>query len=96
MVREVTADPAILLRTLGIACTVLFGLAVVVYLIMLLRRSPLLVVDAQGIDDQSSAIPGGRILWEDITDIRLVRFSGQKISASFSLTPKPIWPGNAE
>ncbi|WP_340022136.1 STM3941 family protein [Paenibacillus sp. FSL K6-1096] len=85
---EVTADPAILLRTLGIACTVLFGLAVVVYLIMLLRRSPLLVVDAQGIDDQSSAIPGGRILWEDITDIRLVRFSGQKNICIFLADPK--------
>ncbi|WP_209994156.1 hypothetical protein [Paenibacillus rhizoplanae] len=35
---EVTTDLAILLRTLGISCTVLFGLAAIVYLIMLLRR----------------------------------------------------------
>lgn len=75
---EVQSDLVILLRTLEIACTVLFGLATVFYLIMLLRRSPLLVVDAQGIDDRSSAIPGGRIMWEDITHIRLVRFSRQK------------------
>ncbi|WP_238654155.1 STM3941 family protein [Paenibacillus piscarius] len=75
---EVQSDLANLLRTLGIACTAMFGLATVIYLMMLLRRSPLLVVDAQGIDDRSSAIPGGRIMWEDITDIRLIRFSGQK------------------
>lgn len=74
---EGTADPAILLQMLGIACTLLFGLAAIVYLFMLLRRSPLLVADAQGIDDQSSAIPGGRIMWEDITDIRLIRYYGQ-------------------
>lgn len=85
---EVEADAAILLRTLGFLFTVLFGLAVVVYLIMLLRRSPLLVADALGIDDQSSAIPGGRILWEDITDIRLIRFSGQKNICVYLADPK--------
>ncbi|MEK3876163.1 STM3941 family protein [Paenibacillus sp. FSL H8-0122] len=85
---EVTQDPAILLRTLGIVFTVLFGLGVVVYLFMLLRRSPLLVADAQGIDDRSSAIPGGRIMWEDIKDIRLIRFSGQKNICVYLADPK--------
>lgn len=74
----VSPDLYILLQTVGIACTAMFGLATVIYFMMLLRSSPLLVVDAQGIDDRSSAIPGGRIMWEDITDIRLIRFSGQK------------------
>ncbi|WP_342477257.1 STM3941 family protein [Paenibacillus sp. FSL H7-0350] len=85
---EVTTDLAILLRTLGIACTVLFGLAAIVYLIMLLRRSPLMVVDAQGIDDQSSAIPGGRLMWEDISDIRLIRYYGQLNICIFLVDPQ--------
>ncbi|MEK4044235.1 STM3941 family protein [Paenibacillus sp. FSL H8-0048] len=84
----VTPDLAILLLTLGIVCTVLFGLSALVLLIMLLRRTPLIVVDAQGIDDQSSAIPAGRLMWEEISDIRLIRYSGQKNICIYLTDPK--------
>lgn len=76
--QEVTVpDLAALLQMLGGGLTALFAFAVLVYLLMLLRRSPLLILDDESLDDRSAPFSAGRIGWEEIARIRYTRLLGQ-------------------
>lgn len=81
-------DLVALLQMLGVGLTALFALAVLVYLVMLLRRSPLLIVSDEGLDDRSAPFCGGWIGWEEIAEIRYTRPLGQPSIRIFLVDPK--------
>lgn len=81
-------DLAALLQLLGGGLTLVFAFAVLVYLVMLLRRSPLLILDDEGLDDHSAPFSAGRIGWEEIADIRYTRPLGQPSIRIYLVDPK--------
>ncbi|GIP41205.1 hypothetical protein J31TS4_44850 [Paenibacillus sp. J31TS4] len=62
---------------IGIICTLFFGFCLAYLLLRFIRRTPSLVVDDEGIVDQSSAIGGGRIRWDEMEDLKLYVFMNQ-------------------
>jgi hypothetical protein len=70
-----------ILRIVGVVCTLFFGLCVVCWGRKLLDTRPGLVIDGEGIHDNSSAAPFGRLAWGEIAGFRLVEVRGQKMFA---------------
>ncbi|MGH8621128.1 MAG: STM3941 family protein [Burkholderiales bacterium] len=58
-----------------------FGLCGFYGLLKLFDGSPGLVLDREGIIDNSSAIAAGRVAWREIRDIRVMSVSGQRLLA---------------
>ncbi|MFD1255731.1 STM3941 family protein [Mucilaginibacter terrae] len=59
-----------MVRVVGVAAIVFFGLACAFMLKQLGNKKPVIIISAHGITDRSSATSVGFIPWEDITDIR--------------------------
>jgi hypothetical protein len=70
-----------LVRFLGLACVVLFGLASIYLFQRLTSRRPAVEITAQGILDNSSAISVGLLSWDEIEEIVPVEFMGQPMLA---------------
>lgn len=69
------ADPAEeLLRALSLAAIGLGGLLVAALAPSLVRRTPALVFDDEGLDDRG-AFGAGRVRWEDVAAVRVVRLT---------------------
>ncbi|MBO9618946.1 MAG: hypothetical protein J7539_07920 [Niabella sp.] len=62
-------DPA-MIRTIGYLCIAFFGVIAVFLLKTLLNKAEGLLINEEGITDQSSGIAAGRVLWKDIKSIR--------------------------
>lgn len=58
-----------------------FGLCLVFWLIKLFDGSPGLVLDREGIIDNSSALAAGRVAWREIRDVRVISVQGQRFLA---------------
>ena len=56
-----------------------FGFCLIFTLIKLFDNKPGLIINDQGIIDQSSAVSAGLIRWENIKDIAILEMYGQKI-----------------
>lgn len=71
-----SSDPA-MIRTIGYLCIAFFGIAAIFLLKLLLNKKEGLVINKDGIIDQSSGIAAGAILWKDIKSIRTELAAGQ-------------------
>ena len=66
-----------------------FGFGGLQLLRRVLRPRPALIVDEEGLLDQSSFASAGRIPWSDIADVRLVSYPSQLILAIDVKDPEP-------
>ena len=73
--------PPIYVKGVSIAAVGFFGLCGLYGLRKLFDGSPGLVLDREGIIDNSSGISAGRVFWREIRDIRVVSISGQRLLA---------------
>lgn len=64
------------LRVVGILSVLVFG---VLWVGVLLRDGPALVVDRRGITDRSSAAPAGFVPWSEVTGLGIWESNGQRI-----------------
>jgi hypothetical protein len=67
-----------LTETIAIACIAFFGVCGLAALFKLFDFSPGLVIDAEGIVDNSSGISAGRIPWSDIRGFSVTTVQGQR------------------
>lgn len=72
-----SGDDTIVTALVGVVCVLFFGIALLFSIALLFKRTPTLQLDEEGIIDNSSLIPGGRIRWEEISEIQLYSFKGQ-------------------
>jgi hypothetical protein len=63
---------------IGYIVMALAGLVLLVYLVKLADKKPALVIDKEGILDNSSGVSAGKILWSDIKKISVEQVSGQQ------------------
>lgn len=73
--------PPIYVKGISILGIGFFGLCGVFASLKLFDSSPGLVLDREGIIDNSSAIAAGRVTWREIRDIQAVSISGQRLLA---------------
>jgi hypothetical protein len=65
-------------KLVGVAAILFFGFAMIVAGRRLFDVEPGLVLDAEGIIDNSSGVGVGRIPWGDITGVKVTKRSGQR------------------
>jgi hypothetical protein len=73
--------PPIFVKGISVLEIGFFGLCGVYALLKLFDGSPGLVLDSEGMIDNSSAVAAGRIAWRDICDVQVMSVSGQRILA---------------
>ena len=66
------------IRTFGIIASILFSVAWVYFPVKLFDKKPGLILDENGINDNSSAVSVGLILWKDIVSIRTEKIQSTK------------------
>ncbi len=66
-----TPFPSVLLRILGVVGVVFFGLGFLVYVAQFFSRRPALIVDRQGIVDNTTYPGVGRVYWAEIRGLRV-------------------------
>ncbi len=64
---------------IGLASVLFFGLTTVLIFKKLFDKSPGLIVNNEGISDNSSAVAAGFIPWEDVKEIKVTNVFNQKI-----------------
>ncbi|MDR0467747.1 MAG: hypothetical protein LBG67_02725 [Campylobacteraceae bacterium] len=62
----------------GLFSVLFFGLAAIIIFRKLLDKKAGLIINQQGIIDNSSGVVAGLILWEDIEEVMVLNVSGQK------------------
>jgi hypothetical protein len=67
------------LRTVGAAGVLFFGGCGAFACYKAVDRRPALMIDREGIVDNSSAVCAGRVPWRDIVDIRVSEIAGQRV-----------------
>jgi hypothetical protein len=75
-------------ETIAIACIAFFGLCGLSALFKLFDFSPGLVIDAEGIVDNSSGVSAGRIPWSDIRGFTVTTVQGQRFLTVKVANPK--------
>jgi hypothetical protein len=65
------------LWVIGVLAIVFFGLCIVYYFYTLFNRKPALIVDHEGIQDNSSYLAAGMVRWDEIEEIKWVSFQKQ-------------------
>jgi hypothetical protein len=78
----------IFITVIGTASVLFFGTCAFFILRKLAESKPGLIINQEGITDDSSAVANGLILWRDITNIRIVEVSRQKIIMIHVLNPE--------
>jgi hypothetical protein len=74
-------------ESVGIA---FFGFCFLYALVRLVRRTPLLVVDDDGILDQGSALRIGRLRWSEVSGVEVRSFLGQRFLSIRLLDPSSV------
>ena len=69
----------ILVLITGVAAVLFFGMAAVMFLRKMQDRMPGLIVDSEGLIDNSSAVSAGRIAWKDINGLSVIEIQRQKL-----------------
>ena len=80
--------PPIYVKAVSVAAIGFFGLCGVFVLLKLFDDSPGLVLDREGIVDNSSGVAAGRVAWRDIRDIQVMSVSGQRFLALVVAEPE--------
>ncbi|OMF96084.1 STM3941 family protein [Paenibacillus sp. FSL R7-0273] len=70
-------EEMLLYGVIGGICIIIFAACLLFFIRKLLDHSPGLVIDHEGILDNSSYIAGGLIRWEDIRHIEMYQLTGQ-------------------
>lgn len=70
-------DPAVI-KIIGYASVIFFGACAVLIGGKLFDKKPGLVIDGEGITDNSSGVSAGKILWKDVKDISAQEVMSQK------------------
>lgn len=68
-----------LVHLAGLACMVFFGLCMIAGLTKLLDASPALILDNEGLTNNSGILRGGLIPWSEITGFQVHQMKGQRI-----------------
>ena len=71
----------IYVKAVSVAAIGFFGLCGIFVLFKLFDRSPGLILDREGIIDNSSGVSAGRVAWRDIRDIQVISVYGQRFLA---------------
>jgi hypothetical protein len=77
----------IIIGALGL---IFFGLCMVYWVISMVKRKPAIIINHEGIIDQSTYIKAGLVKWDEIADIDFVSFSGQTYLGIYTLDPELI------
>jgi hypothetical protein len=67
-----------------------FGLCLVYYVKSMFKRKPALIVNQEGLIDQSTYIGAGLVRWDEIADIDFVSFGGQTYLGIYTMDPDLI------
>jgi len=70
-------SPPLAYIVVGIICILFFGFCFLHIVSRLINPRPSIVINREGINDQSSAISGGSLKWHEIKEIMLFEFMGQ-------------------
>ena len=73
-----TSESPLYMKSGAVACVSLSGLCGIFYFIKVFDRRPGLIIDGEGIVDNSSAVSVGRILWDEMIGWRVSEISGQR------------------
>ncbi|WP_300601484.1 STM3941 family protein [Niabella sp.] len=73
----IRSDDPTMIRIIGYICTGFFGVAIILFVQKLQDKKAGLIIDEEGITDNSSGIAAGRVLWKDIKNIRTERVTDQ-------------------
>jgi hypothetical protein len=68
----------IYMKAVGVSSILFFGLCSVYGIVKMLDTRPGLIIDSQGIVDNSSAISAGRVFWREMIAVRVAEISGQR------------------
>ncbi len=74
----IKSDNPSMIVVFGYILLAIAGLVLLVYLIKLSDRKPALIIDDEGITDNSSGVAAGKILWSDIRRVSTETVSGQQ------------------
>jgi hypothetical protein len=69
----------LLISIVGVVVIIFFGVVALYIVSKLFDTDPGLIIDDDGITDNSSMFAVGFVPWEDVTDINVIEVSGQKI-----------------
>ncbi|MFD2043008.1 STM3941 family protein [Ornithinibacillus salinisoli] len=78
------------LRIIGLITILFFGLCMIYYIKVLIKRKPALIVSDKGITDHSSYIGAGLVNWEEIAGVDFVSFGGQHYIGIYTKDPELI------
>lgn len=81
------AQSPVLHRVIGALSVAFFGLCAVYAIWRLLRPTPALVINRDGILDNASAVAVGFLAWQDIAELREYTFNGQTF---LGIVPKDV------
>ena len=76
------------IRIAGVAAVVFFGLCLLFIVRKFFNSGTGLIIDRQGITDNSSAVAAGFIPWEDITGIETLQIASTKILMLYTNRPE--------
>lgn len=74
----IKSDNPLMIKMIGYASIVFFGVCALFISQKLFDKKPGLVIDEEGITDNSSGVSAGKILWKDIKDISVQEVANQK------------------
>lgn len=75
-------------KAVGIAGIICFGLCGIVGTVKLFDTKPGLIIDTDGIIDNSSGVSAGRIPWSDVTGITVTNILGQRLLTIAVIDPQ--------
>lgn len=70
-------DPSVI-KWIGYASVIFFGACAIFISQKLFDKKPGLIIDAEGITDNSSGVSAGKILWKDVKEISMQEVMSQK------------------
>ncbi|MBS4220737.1 hypothetical protein KHA96_20775 [Bacillus sp. FJAT-49711] len=78
-------ESSIGLMIIGILTIIVFGLCIIYYIIVLIKREPAIIISNDGIIDKSSYIGAGLVRWTEIEAFEFINFSGQVYLGIFTI-----------
>ncbi|GGA81429.1 STM3941 family protein [Ornithinibacillus halotolerans] len=69
---------------------IFFGLCMIYWIKSMLKRKPAIILNNEGIIDQSTYIGAGLVKWSEIADVDFVNFGGQTYLGIYTIDPELI------
>ncbi|MFB9329284.1 STM3941 family protein [Paenibacillus aurantiacus] len=85
------ASDEVLIRLFGLLCVLFFGGCFIYLAYRMFNRQPSLLIDDEGVTDNSSYVGGGRLAWQDIVSIQLYDFMGQRMIGLTLRDPRALY-----